>query len=320
MKLGGRSATDFKGENMANEVKKLIKMGIETPQTRYLIMKEKNAFKDGDVYFVVDHSEPMKRPLVLNQLRVDETGQIVHPPVKPEEPKPIDQSNWVRITPKRREKLAQYRRDMESYEHEMVFYEMKMNKWLKLPLLDEGRTREEHIHGLIMALRNKPVFHGVSFRTYFDYLNGVFDPQPAVLVYWARGFGEVRICSRPVTHTELEIIECDVNNNYWAQMGFEGNASQERRHYKRNRSIPKEEWADTNLNTGEPLQQTLFTCKTSDARKVPDLNVLESFIEKPNSYLAKAYLEYILNGTELTDWQRFQLMRRNTVKRTWSIH
>lgn len=304
---------------MANEVKKLIKMGIETPQTRYLIMKEKSAFKDGDVYFVVDHSEPRQRPLVLNQLRVDENGQIVHPPKKPVPPKPLDESNWVNITPKRREKRAQYKKDLESYEHEMVFYEMKMKKWLKLPLLDDGRTREEHIHGLIMALRNKPVFHGVSFRTYFDYLNGVFDPQPAVLVYWARGFGEVRVCSRPVTHTELEVIECDVNNNYWAQMGFEGNASHERRRYKRNRDLDMGTEYDTDLETGEKRQLTLFNCNTSDARKVPDLNVLESFIEKPNTYLAKAYLEYILNGTELTDWQKFQLMRRNS-RRTWSIH
>ena len=241
------------------------------------------------------------------RMRVNEFGQIVQPPLPPEKP---DRSKWKRMTPKRVEILAEYKMAKAEYDKEL-------EAWLKLPFLDEGRTREEHIHGLIMTLRNKPLFHGITHRRYYDYLNGVFDPQPAVLVYWARGFGEVRICSRPVTHTELKVVGCDVNNNYWAQIGFEGNASHKRRHYKRNRSIPKEDWADTDLETGEQLQRTLFDFTevkgyNPNPRVVVNYDLFESFETKPNSYLSKAYLEYLINGTPLTDWQKFQLNKRMT--------
>lgn len=287
--LGGWSATNFGCENMANEVKKLYEMGIITPQTKFYLAKlnEKPPIKVMTV-----EQEPRKPLKFIGAIKYDEGGAIIKPPVAPVEPEPIDTSNWVKITPKRREKLAQYRRDKEQYEKDMADYLVAKAEYDALPVSQS-------------VPRGRPVI---------DY--GI-DPEIPVLTYWARGFGEVRVCSRPVTHTELEVIECDVNNNYWTQMGFEGHAS--RRRYKRNRDLDMDGEYDTDLETGEKRQLTLFNCNTSDARKIPDLNVLESFIEKPNSYLAKAYLEYILNGTELTDWQRFQLMRRNS-RRTWSIH
>lgn len=159
------------------------------------------------------------------RMRVNEFGDLVYPPVKPVPPKPIDQSNWVNITPKRREKLAQYERDMESYEHEMEFYRIKMNRWLQLPFADTGRTRDEFTHDLVVSFKSKPTFHGVNYRTYYDYLNGTFEPtEYVVLSYFVKKFGQVRVCSKPMAHTELEIvtpvegeswIEQDIYDRVW---------------------------------------------------------------------------------------------------------
>ena len=240
------------------------------------------------------------------RLRVNEYGEIVHPPVAPEKPKT---ENWKRMTPKRQDILAQYRKDLADYE-------VAKAKWLELPFLNDGKTVEEH---RAEFLRNRPTKHGVNHRAYYDYIQGVFEYEVPVLSYYVKGYGEVRVTAFPVTKTEIEFTECDPTNNYWTQLGFKGNASRERRNYKRNRDLDMDTEYDTDIETGEKRQLTLFNCNTSDARKLPDLNVLESFEAKPNKYLAEAYLEYILNGTELTDWQRFQLMKRNS-KRTWSIH
>lgn len=290
-----------------SEITKLVKMGIETPQTRYHLAKKAERERLSNCETFVVEQEPRHKLNMIGVIKYDEGGAIINPPVAPVEPEPIDTSNWVRITPKRREKLAQYRRDKEQYERDMADYLVAKAEYDALPVTQ-------------MVPRRRPVIdYGITKRTYFDYMNGVFDPEIPVLTYWVRGFGEVRVTAFPVRHTELVISECDPTNNYWTQMGFEGHASNERRRYKRNRDLDMDTEYDTNIETGEKRQLTLFNCNTSDARKLPDLNVLESFIEKPNSYLSKAYLEYILNGTELTDWQRFQLMRRNS-RRTWSIH
>lgn len=238
-------------------------------------------------------------------LRVNKFGEIIHPPIKPE---PIDQTGWKRITPKRSAMLQQYKVDKAQYD-------IDMEEWLQLPLLNDGRTALEH---RIEFLRNRPfIDHGINKRAYYDYMNGVFDPEIPVLKYWVRGFGEVRITAFPVRHTQLVVVDCDPTNNYWTQMGFEGNASHERRHYKRNRSIPKEDWADTDLETGEQLQRTLFDFTevrgyNPNPRIVVSYDLFESFETKPNSYLSKAYLDYLLNGTPLTDWQKFQLNKRMT--------
>lgn len=239
------------------------------------------------------------------ELRVNKFGEIVHPPIKPE---PIDQTGWKRITPKRSAMLQQYKIDKAQYD-------IDMEEWLELPLLDDGsKTTVEH---RIEFLRNRPPKYGINHRAYYDYIQDVFEYKVPVLSYYVRKYGEVRVTAFPMRHTELEIVDCDPNNNYWVQMGFEGSASNERRRYKRNRSIPKEDWADTDLETGEQLQRTLFDFTevrgyNPNPRIVVSYDLFESFETKPNSYLSKAYLDYLLNGTPLTDWQKFQLNKRMT--------
>lgn len=246
-----------------------------------------------------------KTPRWVGELRVNEFGEIVHPPIEPEEP---DTSKWKRMTPKRVEMLTNYRMALAEYK-------TAMKEWLELPLLDDGsKTTIEH---RIEFLRNRPPKYGINHRAYYDYIQGVFEYKVPVLSYYVRKYGEVRVTAFPVRHTELEIVDCDPNNNYWVQMGFEGSASNERRHYKRNRSIPKEDWADTDLETGEQLQRTLFDFTevrgyNPNPRIVVSYDLFESFETKPNSYLSKAYLDYLLNGTPLTDWQKFQLNKRMT--------
>jgi hypothetical protein len=252
----------------------------------------------GDDEMKINGNEPTRLPTVGSVLRVNEYGNIVHPPSEPEKPKT---ENWKRMTPKRREILHQYKMDKEEYD-------IAMAEWMQLPLLDEGRSHEEHIDDLIHALRTKPTFHGITYRKYYDYLNGVFDPQPVVLTYWVKKFGEVRFCSRAVTHTELEVVECDPANNYWTQQGFEGNASQERRRYKRNRDLDMDTEYDTDIESGERRQQTLFNCRTSDkGSRIVDYEYIHRFEAKPNVFLSKMYLDYILNGVPINDWYKAQI-------------
>lgn len=178
------------------------------------------------------------------RMRVNEFGDLVYPPEKPVPPKPLDESNWVNITPKRREKRAQYKKDLESYEHEMVLYEMEMERWLQLPFADEGRTRDEFIHDLVHALRTKPTFHGVNYRSYYNYMNGTFETKPdyVVLSYFVKKFGQVRVCSKPVTHTELEIVEVvegeswikqDILDIAWRRAEVERMRKEKKQHYRK---------------------------------------------------------------------------------------
>lgn len=249
---------------MANEVKKLHEMGIVTPQTKFYLAKlnEKAPIK----VFTVEQ-EPRKKLEMVGTLRVNEFGDIVHPPVKPEEP---DTSNWKRMTAKRQMILSQYRKDLADYEEAMA-------KWLELTPINDA---EPHPPIIVES-------------------TGI-----AVLTYFARGFGEVNVCSRPVTHTELEILEVREE----IQTGFNGNASQPRRRYKRNRDLDMNTEYDTDLETGEKRQQTLFNCRTADeGTRIVDSEFIERFEAKPNAFLGRMYLDYILNGTPIDDWYRFQI-------------
>ena len=122
-----------------NEVKKLYEMGIVTPQTLYYLAQQ-NKTEPSQVYMV--EQEPRKPLEFVGTLRVNEYGDIVHPPKRPEPPEEIDQSNWKRITPKRREMLAQYRRDLEFYEVAMVEYHIAMEKWMELTPLKYAPPHE----------------------------------------------------------------------------------------------------------------------------------------------------------------------------------
>ena len=284
---------------MANEVKKLIKMGIETPQTRYLIMKEKTALKWGDEYHVVDHSEPRHSDNWSDDLRVNELGQIVQPPIAPEKP---NTKNWKRMTPKRRELLHQYKMDKEQYDKER-------EEWLQLPHLNDGRSVEEH---RAEFLRNRPVMgEGINHRTFYDYMNRVFNPEPAVLTYWVKGFGEVSFLEHPRFYSSTYMwfypttTEEDDETSLSEWMGDLPVIEHESRNYKRNRDINEV------LTRTEQLD--LFNCRTADTGvRIVDYRLLESFGTKPNKYLANAYLDYLLRGTPLTDWQKFQINKRMT--------
>lgn len=250
-----------------NEVKKLYEMGIITPQTLYYLAQQ-NKTEPSEVYVV--EQEPRKPLEFVGTLRVNEYGDIVHPPVTPEKP---DTRSWKRMTAKRQGILSQYRMDLADYEEAMA-------KWLELTPINEAPPRP------------------------FKVIKS--DDNP-VLTYFARGFGEVNVCSRPVTHTELEIIEVREET----QMLFTGNSSQERRRYKRNRDLDKDTVYDTDIDTGEKRQLTLFNCPTS-APVLRNVNegIIESFVAKPNSYLGKAFMECLFGRDDLTDWQKFQLRKR----------
>lgn len=252
-------------------------MGIETPQTLYYLAQQ-NKSEPSQVYMV--EQEPRLPLKFVGTLRVNEVGDIVHPPKRPEPPEEIDQSGWKRITPRRREMLAQYRRDLEFYEVAMEEYHIAMEKWMELTPINEAPL--------------------IPFRTIKS------DDNP-VLSYYARGYGEVRVTSRPVTHTELVITEVEEE----IQTLFTGNTSSERRKYKRNRDLSMNTEYDTDINTGEKRQLTLFNCRTS-APVIRNVNegVIDSFVDKPNSYLSNAFYEYVMGRGELTDWQKFQLRRR----------
>ena len=260
-----------------SEITKLVKMGIETPQTRYYLAQQ-NKKEPTEAYIV--EQEPRKPLEFIGTLRVNEFGDVVHPPVKPEPPEEPDTSNWVRMTAKRQGILAQYRKDCADYEVAMVEYHIAMEKWLELTPINDAEP-----HPPIITKS---------------------DDNP-VLVYWARGFGEVCVTSKPVTHTELEILEVREE----IQTLFTGNSSQERRRYKRNRDLNMNTEYDTDLDTGEKRQLTLFNCPTS-APVLRNVNegIIESFVAKPNSYLSNAFYEYAMGRGELSDWQRFQLRRR----------
>ena len=135
--------------------------------TRGLLMASEDYCESKMVYNTTDSPDI--------RMRVNEYGQIVYPPEKPEKP---DTSNWKRITPKRQGILAQYRVDKAQYEKDM-------EEWLDLPFADEGRTRDEFIHDLVHALRTKPRFVNMTITrwSYHEYLNGTFEYKVPVFQY-----------------------------------------------------------------------------------------------------------------------------------------
>lgn len=236
------------------------------------------------------------------RMRVNGFGQIVQAPLPPEKP---DRSKWKRMTPKRVEILAEYRMAKSEYDKEM-------EAWLQLPFLDEGRTREEFIHDQIVFLRNKPgIDYGINKESYYAYLNGTFEYEIPTFAFpcgkWDKRVGtnlRVEMPEWAVEHHEMEILEVRKE----IQTGFTGNASQPRRGYKRNRDLDKDTEYDTDIETGEQRQQTLFNCKTSDkGSRIVDYEYIHRFEAKPNVFLSRMYLDYILNGVPINDWYKAQI-------------
>lgn len=249
-------------------------MGVVTPQTlRYLAkLNDEEPTK-----VMVVEQEPRKPLRFSGGFRYNEFGERVAPPVKPRAPEPVDQSNWKRITPKRRELLAQYRKDMEDYEVALVEYEKAMDEWLKLPTSDQTKMELiiENYEKQGKLLRNDG---GIAL---FDVL-----PKPV----------------KPLHKVEILEVREEI------QTGFGGNASHERRRYKRNRDLDMDTEYDTNIETGEKRQQTLFNCRTSDkGSRIVDYEYIHRFEAKPNVFLSRMYLDYILNGVPINDWYKAQI-------------
>lgn len=213
----------FTHDSGFNSIQEKYSIGYNT---RGLLMASEDYCESKMVYNTTDSSDV--------RMRVNEYGQIVYPPEKPEKP---DTSNWKRITPKRQGILAQYRVDKAQYEKDM-------EEWLDLPFADEGRTRDEFTHDLVHALRTKPTFHGVNYRSYYNYMNGTFETKHdyVVLSYFVKKFGQVRVCSKPVTHTELEIVEVvegeswikqDILDIAWRRAEVERMRKEKKQHYRK---------------------------------------------------------------------------------------
>lgn len=237
--------------------------------------------------------EPYFQCTWIGDLKYSETGAIVHPPVMPEAP---DVSKWKRITPKRQLILAQYRQDMREYVK-------AKDEWDALPvdnttkteaIIDGYRERGRLIRGDggIILLDTAPK----DSEAIFEYPCG----------RWIKGQGNMRR-ERPyhaVEHHEMEILEVREE----IQTGFTGNASQSRRGYKKNRDLDKDTEYDTDIETGEQRQQTLFNCKTSDkGSRIVDYEYIHRFEAKPNVFLSRMYLDYILNGVPINDWYKAQI-------------
>lgn len=275
MWVGGRQLI-LDVRNMANEVKKLYEMGIITPQTLFYLAKKN---EKPPVKAMTVEQEPRTPLEFIGTLRVNEFGDIVRPPMEPEEP---DTSNWKRMTAKRQMILSQYRKDLADYE-------VAMAKWLELtPINDAEPHPPKIIHSDEVAV--------------FEFPCGK----------WVRGQGNIRreLPSDVVEHHEMEVIEFQPGE-WWIQQLFGGNASNDRRRYKRNRDLDMDTEYDTDIQTGEQRQLTLFNCPTS-APRIRNVNegIIQSFVDKPNNYLSKAFMEHVFGDGELTDWQRFQLRRR----------
>ena len=162
------------------------------------------------------------------QLRVNEYGEIVHPPFKPEKP---NTKNWKRMTPKRQDILAQYRKDLADYE-------VAKAKWDTLPLLNDGRSTMEH---RMEFLKNRPSKYGINHRAYYDYIQGVFEYEVPVLSYYVRGYGEVRMTAYPVRKTEIEIrefeegdwVQQDILDIAWRRAELERMRKEKKQHYRK---------------------------------------------------------------------------------------
>lgn len=243
--------------------------------------------------------EPFFQSTWIGDLKYNETGAIVHPPLMPEAP---DMSKWKRITPKRQLILSQYRQDMRDYVK-------AKDEWDALPVTNTTKM-ETVIDGYRQRGRIIREDGGIIL------LDTVTKDSEAIFEYpcgkWVRGQGNIRreLPSDAVEHHEMEVIEFQPGE-WWIQQLFGGNASNERRRYKRNRDLDMDTEYDTDIQTGEQRQLTLFNCPTS-APRIRNVNegIIQSFVDKPNNYLSKAFMEHVFGDGELTDWQRFQLRRR----------
>lgn len=165
---------EFTHESGFNSIQGKYSIGYNT---RGLLMASEDYCEMKMVYNTTDSSDI--------RMRVNEFGDLVYPPEKPVPPKPIDTSKWANITPKRREKLTQYRRDRAQYETDMVDYLVALDKWYQLPFADEGRDRDEFIMDLTNAIRTKPKFVDMTITrwSYHEYLNGTFEYKVPVFQY-----------------------------------------------------------------------------------------------------------------------------------------
>ena len=237
--------------------------------------------------------EPFFQSTWIGDLKYNETGAIVHPPLMPEAP---DMSKWKRITPKRQLILSQYRQDMRDYVK-------AKDEWDALPVTNTTKM-ETVIDGYRQRGRIIREDGGIIL------LDTVTKDSEAIFEYpcgkWVRGQGNMRR-ERPyyaVEHHEMEILEVREE----IQTGFTGNASQPRRRYKKNRDLDKDTEYDTDIETGEQRQQTLFNCKTSDkGSRIVDYEYIHRFEAKPNVFLSRMYLDYILNGVPINDWYKAQI-------------
>lgn len=237
--------------------------------------------------------EPFFQSTWIGDLKYNEVGAIVHPPMMPEAP---DMSKWKRITPKRQLILSQYRQDMREYVR-------AKDEWDALPVSNTTKM-ETVIDGYRQRGRIIREDGGIIL------LDTVTEDSEAIFEYpcgkWIRGQGNMRR-ERPyyaVEHHEMEILEVREE----IQTGFTGNASQPRRRYKKNRDLDKDTEYDTDIETGEQRQQTLFNCKTSDkGSRIVDYEYIHRFEAKPNVFLSRMYLDYVLNGVPINDWYKAQI-------------
>lgn len=245
-------------------------------------------------------------PLVIHhkeepQLRVNEFGDLVYPPEKPVPPKPIDTSKWVNMTPKRREKLAQYRRDQAQYEADMEDYLVALDKWHQLPFADEGRDRDEFIMDLINAIRTKPIFMDMTITrwSYHEYLNGTFEYEVPVFQYGKyRVFRNKKMVEKytrselpewAVARHEMEILE--VEEGDWVQREiYDPKWRIENQEVLR--KWKKQHRKDFIRNQPDSTVQTTLTNNCWNAREVTS-SILFTF-EGEDTQLARDYLNSLM--------------------------
>lgn len=209
--------------------------------------------------------EIMKREVkeTSNLLKVNEYGQIVHPPFKPEKP---DTSKWKRMTPKREGILAEYREAKAKYDHDMV-------EWLKLPYLYDGTTKDERI------LEDTPRIIESNEVAVFEFPCGK----------WHKGFGGNQRRELPydmVEHHQMEIKEFEEGNWTTAlidQKWLAQERAQMRKEYRYGRQKFFRKYDTT-------VQLTLFN---PGVRQVEE-DVIRAFEDNPN--LGFEYLKATIDG------------------------
>ena len=218
------------------------------------------------------------------RMRVNEFGQIVQAPLPPEKP---DRSKWKRMTPKRVEILAEYRMAKAKYDKEM-------EEWLKLPFLDEGRTREEFIHDQIVFLRNKPsIDYGINKESYYAYLNGTFTYEIPTFAFpcgkWDKRLGtnlRVEMPEWAVEHHKMEIVYHEDPTDLGMWLDDLIDPVWRREEYERERTEYRQSRSKFRKAIDTTVQLDLFSNNYRDITK----DVLHTFETDPNKELAMKYV------------------------------